>query len=76
MDKLPQTGDLVGAYAGYRKTLEQQMPTRQGQGGWWDHVQNQTIDGIWFMWKAEHDPTVFAKLQALQDVYSQKAAGG
>jgi hypothetical protein len=52
------------------------MPTRQGQGGWWDHVQNQTIDGIWFMWKAEHDPTVLAKLQALQDVYSQKAAGG
>lgn len=83
LDKLPQTdgqvvdGDLAGAYAGYRKALEQLKPTQQVPDSWWTQVQNGAIDGIWFMFSAEHDRRVFAILQALpKDVYSQKAAAG
>ena len=77
LDKLPQTGDLAGAYARYRKALEQLKPTQQIPNSWWTQVQSGAIDGIWFMFSAEHDPRVFAMLQALpKDVYDQKVAGG
>jgi hypothetical protein len=83
LDKLPQTdvqvvdGDLAGAYASYRKALEQLKPTQQVPSSWWTQVQNKAIDGIWFMFSAEHDSRVFAMLQALpKDLYDQKVAGG
>ncbi len=79
LKKIPDGDDLklIQAYADYRKTLEQLKATQQGQSWWWDQTQNKSIDGIWFMWPAEHDPSVFAMLQALpKDAYGQKAAGG
>ena len=87
LGKLPQTdaqvghGGLAGAYAGYRKVLEQQAldqltPTQQVPSSWWTQVQNKAIDGIWFMFSAEHDARVFAILQALpKDAYDQKVTG-
>jgi len=77
LKKLPETGALPGAYAQYRKTLEQLKTTQQGQSWWWDQTQNKSIDGIWFMWPAEHDPAVFSLLQALpKDAYGQQVAAG
>jgi hypothetical protein len=71
LHKLPDTGELARAYAGYRTTLEQLKP-------WWTQAQNGAIDDIWFMYPGEHIPGVFAELQALQpkDDYMKKVAGG
>ncbi|HEY3744203.1 MAG TPA: hypothetical protein VGL53_30365 [Bryobacteraceae bacterium] len=76
-NKLPQTGDLAGPYARYRKTLEQLRDNGDDQSWWWNQVQARAIDGIWFMWPGEHDARLMAALQALPlDAYEQKVAEG
>jgi hypothetical protein len=40
-------------------------------------VERKAIDGIWFIWPAEHNAKLLAALQALpQDEYDQKVTGG
>ena len=78
--KLPDSGDLARGYARQRKELEQQIKPEEPPPNWWTLMQSRAIDGIWFMFSAEHDIDAFEKLEALpKDPYDRKVqelAGG
>jgi hypothetical protein len=63
--KLWPDGDLPARYANCRKALEDQRTPTGPLSWWWDQVDREAIDGIWFMYKGEHDPRLLDMLPAV-----------